>query len=139
LPFVQLRTTKGCQSLILTNEGGKFLFLQLFQIEEAEMRTLGGADQLIQLQLHRHSVAVLGVLNQEDHKEGDDRRAGVDHQLPGVGIAEDRPGDQPDHDQADRKQESDRAAGQLGDPAGSAGVDRGVIGHGINQGGAVRA
>ena len=48
-------------------------------------------DQLVQLGLHRRTVAVLGVLDQEHHQEGDDGRAGVDHQLPGLAELEDRP------------------------------------------------
>ena len=54
------------------------------------LRALHGPDQLVQLELHRRGVAVLGVLDQEDHQEGDDRGAGVDDQLPGVAEVEDR-------------------------------------------------
>ena len=50
---------------------------------------LTSADQLIQLQVHGFGVAILRVLDQEHHQKGDDRRAGVDDQLPLVGVAED--------------------------------------------------
>ena len=53
------------------------------------------ADQLVELELDRLGVAVLRVLDQEHHQERDDRRAGVDDQLPGVAEAEERPGDEP--------------------------------------------
>src|SRR5438105_145909 len=42
------------------------------------------ADELIELQLRRLRIAVLGVLNEEHHEEGDDRRTRVDHELPRV-------------------------------------------------------
>lgn len=40
-------------------------------------------DQLVELGLDG-AVAVLRVLDQEQHQEGDDRGAGVDDELPGV-------------------------------------------------------
>jgi hypothetical protein len=49
---------------------------------------LFGADQLVEFDLDRLRVAVLVVLQQEHHEEGDDRGAGVDRQLPGVAETE---------------------------------------------------
>ena len=55
-----------------------------------------------------------GVLDQEDHQERHDRGAGVDHQLPRVGVVEDWPGDRPnDHDRGS-DHEGQRTAGGLG-------------------------
>ena len=73
--------------------------LQLLEIEQRVPRALGHADQLVELDLQRVGVAVLGVLDQEHHQEGDDGRAGVDDELPGVAEAEDRPADRPQHDE----------------------------------------
>jgi hypothetical protein len=42
------------------------------------------------------SIAVLRVLDQKHHKEGDDRRGGVDDQLPGIGKMKRWSGDNPD-------------------------------------------
>jgi hypothetical protein len=47
-----------------------------------------GPDQLIELDLDRFGVAVLGALNQEHHQERHDRGSRVDHELPGVAEAE---------------------------------------------------
>ena len=58
---------------------------------------LADPDQLVELRLHCRAVAVLRVLDQEHHQEGDDGGAGVDDQLPGIGEAEDRAGRRPDH------------------------------------------
>jgi hypothetical protein len=40
--------------------------------------------------MHRFGVAVLRVLNEEDHEEGDDSGAGIDDQLLGVGKVKHR-------------------------------------------------
>ena len=83
----------------------------VLQVHRRVARALGGADQLVELQVQRLGVAVLGVLNQEHHQEGDDRRPGVDDQLPGVGPAEQRPGDRPDDEQRERGDEGRCLAG----------------------------
>lgn len=83
-------------------------------------RTLGGADQLVQLDLHGLAVAVLGVLNKEHHQEGDDGSAGINHQLPGVRVVERRAGERPNTDNKDGTKEHRSAAG----PDRDAGCDR---------------
>jgi hypothetical protein len=62
---------------------------------------LTGADQLVQLEVHGGAIAVLGVLDQKHLQEGDDRGAGVNHQLPGVAESKQRTGDQPDESHID--------------------------------------
>src|SRR6266496_2057811 len=82
------------------------LFLQSFEVFvgkllEVDHRCAGASyafDKFIQLQVNRFCVAVLRVLNQKDHQKGDDRRAGVDDQLPGVRIVKHWTGDRPRHD-----------------------------------------
>ena len=59
----------------------------------------------VQLELNRRGVAVLSVLDQEHHEERDDRRPGVDDQLPSVGIAEGRPTGGPQKNDEDRRDE----------------------------------
>ena len=54
--------------------------------------SLDREDEFGQLELQRHGVAVLRVLNQEHHQERHDRGRGVDDELPGVAVAEQRPG-----------------------------------------------
>src|SRR5205814_432341 len=53
------------------------------------------ADELVQLQLGRLRIAVLGVLDEEHHQEGHDRGPGVDDELPGVRETEHRTRDRP--------------------------------------------
>src|SRR6476620_7897979 len=56
------------------------------QMLDSDERILRGADaaQLVQLHLDRGAIPVLGILDQKHHQEGDDRRAGIDDQLPGI-------------------------------------------------------
>ncbi|MNP10637.1 hypothetical protein D3C76_1027930 [compost metagenome] len=63
-------------------------------------------------------VAVLGVLDQEHHQEGDDGGRGVDHQLPGVVEVEQRPGNRPSQDQQAGHAKGHRPAGTVGQPLG---------------------
>ena len=73
---------------------------EMLDADELLARFVDGAEELVELGLHRRPVAVLAVLDQEHHQEGDDRRPGVDHQLPRVGIMEHRPGHGPHRDVA---------------------------------------
>jgi hypothetical protein len=71
------------------------------------------ADQFVEFGLDRDTVAVLGVLDEEHHQEGDDRRAGVDDELPGVGIAEHGPCYRPRDDDGAAHCEGDRLPGDM--------------------------
>ena len=62
------------------------------------MRTLGRPNQFVQLHLDRLGVAVLCVLDDEDHQEGDDRRTRVDDELPGIAEVEQRARREPHQD-----------------------------------------
>jgi hypothetical protein len=48
--------------------------------------------------VNRLGIAVLGILNQKHHQKSDNRRGGIDHELPGVGKMENRSGGGPDRD-----------------------------------------
>lgn len=78
------------QSLIITSDLIEFLLVQLFQVQERVTRTFDRADQLVQLDLQRLCVAVLCILDEENHQESYDRRARVDDQLPRITEAEER-------------------------------------------------
>ncbi len=66
----------------------EFVVGELFQIDEVIASTVKCADEFIKLQVHGFGVAVLGVLDQEHHQKCDDRRAGINDQLPRVGVME---------------------------------------------------
>ena len=80
-----------------------FYFLQffvgeIFQIHQFVSRLLQGANDFVELQMHRFGVAVLGVLNQKHHQEGNDGSSSVDDQLPGIGKMKCWTGEKPDQD-----------------------------------------
>ncbi len=90
----------------------------LFDVNEVITGSLEGFDQLVELEMHRPGVAVLGVLDQEDHQKRGDGCGGVDHELPGIGKMEEGPGNRPDYDERQGEHESQRAADYIGDPQG---------------------
>ena len=78
-------------------------FLQIligegFQIHQAIARPGEAANDFIELKLDRLRVAVLGILDEEDHQESDDRGPSVDDQLPGIGIMKDVAAQAPNND-----------------------------------------
>jgi len=83
-----------------------------------------GANQFVEFELDGVTVAVLGILNQKYHQECDDRRAGVDNQLPGVAKLEYRACDTPDNDDGGGNNESSRVARGSRRPLGEAGKRR---------------
>ena len=74
------------------------------------MRAVHCADQLVEFELDRMAITILGVLNQKYHQKCDDRRAGVDDQLPGVAELEYRACDPPDDDDQSGDDECRRMA-----------------------------
>ena len=110
--------------LALLDEGGpqlvQFLVAELFGLDEAIVGAAQGVNQLVQLGLHGFAIAILGVLEDEHHEEGDDGGGGVDHQLPGLGIAEYRSGHRPQQNQDTCGGEGHRLAGQARNGMGKA-------------------
>lgn len=74
------------------------LFWQPLDAHIVISRIMRGANEFIELGLESGTVPILCVLDKEHHQEGHDGRAGIDDQLPGVGIFEDRSGHRPHHD-----------------------------------------
>src|SRR5262245_24165076 len=99
----------GGELLVLLAEGFQLALLELFEVHQRVV-ALGDADQLVELDLQRRRVAVLRVLDQEHHQESYDGRAGVDDELPGVAVAEDRARHQPGDDREGGEHERARAA-----------------------------
>jgi hypothetical protein len=80
-------------------------------------RGLVGPDQLVELQLQGASIAALGILDDEDHQERHDRRAGIDDELPRIGPAEERAGHCPQDDYQERQRECGRPTNLVLGPA----------------------
>src|ERR1700732_4522486 len=70
--------------------------------------------------MHGDSVAVLGILEQEDHEERHDGGTRVDHELPAIAEMEDRAGGGPDHYDPDRDSEGSGMPSRTRGPLGEA-------------------
>ncbi|MNG13535.1 hypothetical protein D3C84_972200 [compost metagenome] len=89
---------------------------QLLEIEQFEpqhriSRFLVDPQQLIDFEVQDVGVTVLRVLDQKHHEERDDGRRGVDDQLPGVVVIENRPTQTPQTNQDQRAHEGLGATG----------------------------
>jgi len=78
---------------------------KVFKIDKFITRAFEGPDQLVEFQLNGFPVAVLRVLDDKDHQEGDDSRASIDDELPSVGVVKLRSGCGPHDNHQDRKSE----------------------------------
>ena len=76
----------------------EFKIAEVLDIDHLIVRLVDGPDQFVQFEIDGARVAVLRVLNEEDHQERDDGCAGVDHQLPGVRKVKNGTGDRPEYD-----------------------------------------
>ena len=91
------------------------------------MRAESGANEFIQLDLDCRRVAVLGVLDQEHHQKGNDRRCRVDDQLPRVAEVEERPRDDPHRNRPDRHNEHERMTTVTCRDLGEPGVPKSIV------------
>ena len=80
------------QPLVVFMKRFDFVFVQIFHVDQAVARAFQRRDDLVQFDVNGERVFILRTLDQENHQEGDDRRAGVDYQLPGVRELKYRPG-----------------------------------------------
>jgi hypothetical protein len=93
---------------------------------QAHQRIPGGLvdpDQFVELELERLRVAILSVLDNEDHKKRHDRRARIDDELPGIGPVKEGARHRPQGHDKDRQHKGGRATELLLNPARKAGED----------------
>src|SRR5690348_5720920 len=93
-----------CPSFALRSQLFQLFFGQVLN-SDIDVEGLADADQLVKLDLYRGPVPVLGVLNEKNHQEGNNGRAGIDDELPSVGVAEVGASESPDHDECDGRNE----------------------------------
>jgi len=84
------------------------------------VRAAGGMQQFIQLDMDLVRVSVLSVLDQKDHQEGNNCRAGIDDQLPGVVKAPQGAAGRPYGYAGNGERKGRGAAGFVGKPLGCA-------------------
>jgi hypothetical protein len=73
--------------------------------------------------LNRGAIAILGVLNNEDHQKRDDCRPSIDNELPRIGVMEYRAGNGPSDDDEYREQKSNRPPRLMGGSSRDVGED----------------
>jgi hypothetical protein len=91
-----------------------FTVRQMFYPNELVPGVTRGADEFVEFCLNGGRIAILRVLNQENHQESHDRRGCIHDQLPCVGPVEHRPCDYPQQDNEYRQRECCRLAGERG-------------------------
>lgn len=98
------------------------MFLQLFQVfvrkffnvDKFIARIFEGTDELIEFQLGCLGIAVLRVLNKEDHEKSDNGRASINDELPGIRKMEDRTGGGPRNNDKNCEDKDPRAPQKIG-------------------------
>ena len=106
-----LRPRGGGQFRIVLLERVELGLGQVLEIGHGGLRTFQRPQQLVELDLHRDAVAVLGVLDEEDHQESHDRGARVDHELPGIAEVKQWAGGGPGEDDENGEAEGAGVAG----------------------------
>ena len=96
----------------------ELVLLELLQVQQRDVGALRDPEQLIQLDLQRLGVAILRVLNQEHHQEGDDGGPRVDHELPAIAEPKERAGQDPHEHDTGGEEEGDGLSGQPADRLG---------------------
>src|SRR4051812_18435913 len=68
--------------------GADFLQFLIGEVLDSDKRIVGGADanEFVQFDLNGRAIAILRILNQKHHQEGDDGGPGVDDKLPCIRI-----------------------------------------------------
>jgi hypothetical protein len=110
-PFYGLFSSRFCF-------GARFTFIAQFieflvrEMLNSDKCILSGADshEFIELDLDSGAIAILRVLNQENHEKGDNGGPGIDDELPGIRVTEYRSCDRPYDDRANRQHERESSA-----------------------------
>jgi hypothetical protein len=92
----------------------------------------GGPNELIELEMNRLRIAVLGGLDKEDHQERDNSRSSIDDQLPGVTEVKRGTANGPYDDAQKRQAEADGTTYEGRTTGGE--VAEGILLHTINLG-----
>ena len=79
------------ESLVICANSVQFFLFKLLEVEQGVVRGFVRANEFVELNMHRLSIAILAVLNKKNHQEGDDRRPRIYDELPGIAEAEQRP------------------------------------------------
>ena len=82
--IVNERRVLLAESSELLLHGFEFCIRHVVELNKTGSGSLDPAQEFIQLERHNFGLSVLRILDEEYHQESDDRRPGVDKELPGV-------------------------------------------------------
>jgi hypothetical protein len=116
-----VRADSGARAdaLKLALEAVEFIIGEIFEVDEAVASAADGPEELVQFQVEGLGIAVLSVLNEEDHEERDDSGGGIDDKLPGVGEMEKGTENGPDDDGGEGEEEGCGSADRQRKPLGT--------------------
>ena len=106
LPDLSRRRGRGRQRFKRRFDSLQLVLAEILEAKHLVPRVLVGADKFVEFELYGGRVAVLGVLEKEHHQEGDNGRAGIDDELPGVRVMKEGAGDGPCDDQHEGRHEN---------------------------------
>src|SRR4029450_12985789 len=104
------------QPLVVLVERARLALGEILHVDQAVAGAGQRGHDLVELEVNRLGILVLRSLNQEDHEERDDRRPGVDDELPGIGEVEPRSAGRPHENHRPCDAERPGSARRLRDP-----------------------
>src|SRR5438445_10618026 len=73
-------------ALELFPEAGEIFVGTFFQLDKFISSALQRANDFVEFQMSRFGIAVLRILNEEDHQESNNCRSGINNELPAIRI-----------------------------------------------------
>ena len=73
-------------SLELFLKAGEIFVGKFFKIDELISSAFQRPNYFVEFQMSRFPIAVLRILNEKNHQESNNRRPGINNELPGVRI-----------------------------------------------------
>jgi hypothetical protein len=70
----------------------------VLDVDHLVVRLVNRLNDLVEFEVNRARIPVLRILDQEHDQKCDDSRAGIDYELPGIGVVEVRTCNEPERD-----------------------------------------
>jgi hypothetical protein len=91
--------------LVPVRESLEFVVGQVLDVDHLVLRLVDRFNDLIEFEVNRARIPVLRILDQEHDQKCDDSRAGIDNELPGIGVLEVRARNEPQRDRSEGGEE----------------------------------
>jgi hypothetical protein len=113
---LQILVQRARDSFITVSKQVELFFGETLHVNQLVVSALDRVNQFIELEMERLRLAILRVLDQENHQEGDDRRTSVDDKLPGFGVLKIGSSRGPGDDRQERSQRGPTVSGRVSGP-----------------------